>query len=237
MRTASANVTCCVIREFWVAHASRVLANPSRPRGLCARLVLARGGRVRGKIVWARRRNQHARRVRYPIGLADSAATCSCNAGSLSRWRKYCTICSTNAASGRGKINKYFGPFPTAGKITRFSDKNLGSCVTVEPSRSIVRAKGRPFLRATNKSLRGSSFVATSAPERFGGMRLPRPLMHGAAQAIVSPRTFSRLKTDASRGGKASGSFIGTLRSAGPFNFFQASQIFAFIARKILGAK
>jgi len=59
----------------------------------------------------------------------------------------------------------------------------------------------------------------------------------GAAQAIVSPRTFSRLKTDASRGGKASGSFTGMLRSAGPFNFFHANQIFAFIARKILGAK
>src|SRR6267378_799493 len=38
----------------WVAHASRVLAKPSRVRELFL------------KIVSARRRNQHARRVRYP---------------------------------------------------------------------------------------------------------------------------------------------------------------------------
>ncbi len=61
--------------------------------------------------------------------------------------------------------------------------------------------------------------------------------MHGTAQAIVSPRTFSRLKTDASRAGSAIGNFTGMPRSAGPFNFFQASQIFAFMARKIFGAK
>ncbi len=177
------------------------------------------------------------RRHYFSIEQETARSTCSCDVASLKRSRKRSTICSTNAASGRGKINKYLGPFPTAGKITRFSDRNLGSCVTIEPSRSIVRAKGRPFLRPTNTSLRGSSFVATSAPERFRGMRLPRPLMQGVAQAIVSPRTFSRLKTDASRGGKASGSFTGMLRSAGPFNFFHANQIFAFIARKILGAK
>ncbi len=175
----------------------------------------------------------HARRVRYPIGLADSAATCSCNAGSLSRSRKYCTICSTKAAAGRGKINKYFGPFPAAGKMTRFSERNFGSCVTTEPSRSTVRANGRPVFRATNDILCGSSFVATSAPKRFAGMPRLRPLMHGAAQAIVSLKRFSRLKTDASRPGRVTDSVIGTSASAGPFNFLQASQIFAFAARKI----
>jgi len=40
-----------------VAHASRVLAKPSRFRGLL-------------KIVSARRRNQNARRVRYPAACA-----------------------------------------------------------------------------------------------------------------------------------------------------------------------
>ena len=54
-------------------------------------------------------------------------------------------------------------------------------------------------------SLRGSSFVATSAPKRFAGIRRPRPLMHGAAQAIVSPKTFSWLKTEASRAGNVIG--------------------------------
>ena len=134
-------------------------------------------------------------------------------------------------------MNRYFGPFPTAGKIMRFSERNLGSRATIESFRSIVPANGRPPFRATNKSLRGSSFVATSAPERFGGMRRPRPLMHGAAQAIVSARTFSRLKTEASRAGNVTGRFTGILRSGGPFNFLKTSQIFAFIARKILGAK
>ena len=107
----------------------------------------------------------------------------------------------------------------------------------MEPSSSIVRVYGRPPLRATKMSLRGSSFVATSAPKRFVGMRRLRPLMHRAAQASVSPKTFSRPNTDASRAGNVTGNFAGVLRSAGPFSFFQASQIFAFMARKIFGAK
>ena len=101
----------------------------------------------------------------------------------------------------------------------------------------MVLENGRPLFRATNKSLPGSSFVATSAPKRFAGMRRPRPLMQGVAHAIVSPKTFPRLKTDAKRAGNVSGNFTGMLRSAGPFNFFHASQIFALINRKILGAK
>src|SRR5439155_1082815 len=44
-------------------------------------------------------------------------------------------------------------------------------------------------------------------------------------------------KTDASRAGSVTGNFTGMPRSAGPLSFFQASQIFAFIARKIFGAK
>jgi hypothetical protein len=121
--------------------------------------------------------------------------------------------------------------------MTRFSERNLGSWAAIKPSNSIVRANGRPLFRATKMIFRGSSFVATSAPKRFAGMRRPRPLMHGAAQAIVSLRIFSRLKIGASRVGRISGNLAGMARSAGPFNFFQASQIFAFIARKIFGAK
>src|SRR5437660_10702164 len=101
----------------------------------------------------------------------------------------------------------------------------------------MVLVNARPLFRATNKSLPGSSFVARSAPKRFAGMRRPRPLMHGVAHAIVSPKTFCRLKTDAKRAGNVRGNFTGMLRSAGPFNFFHDSQIFAFINRKILGEK
>ena len=101
----------------------------------------------------------------------------------------------------------------------------------------MVLANGRRFLRATNISLRGSSFVATSAPKRFAGIRWPRPLMHGAVHAIVSPSKFWRLKIGSSRVGSVSGSLTGMSRSAGPFNFFHANEIFAFIARRIFGAK
>ena len=52
------------LEEGWVAHASRVLAGASaRSRSLCVPAVV----RVPAKIVSARRRNQHARRVRYSI--------------------------------------------------------------------------------------------------------------------------------------------------------------------------
>src|SRR5436190_792575 len=188
-----------------------------------------------------------ATRVRYPGALAEFAVTSSCIAGSLQRRCKSWTICSTKAACDRGKTKKYLGPFPAEDEITRFSDRNFGSRLTLVSSRSIVRANGRPALRATNMSLRGSSFVATSAPNKLAGIRpltprlrradAPRPLTHGAAHRMVSPRTFSLSKMDASRVGNVNGRLGGTSRSAGPFNFLHASQIFAFMARKILGAK
>src|SRR5437773_11686219 len=87
----------------------------------------------------------------------------------------------------------------------------------------------RANLRVTKTSLRGSSFVATSAPKRFAGIRRPRPLTQRAVHSIVSPNTFSWLKTDASRAGNVIGKFTGASRSAGPFSFFQVSQIFAFM--------
>src|SRR6266478_4632141 len=102
-----------------------------------------------------------------------------------------------------------------------------------DPSRSILRAN----LRETKTILLGSSFVATSAPKRFAGIRLPRPLMHSAVQVIVSPKTLSRSKTDASRAESVSGKFTGALRLAGPLSFFQASQILTFFARILLGAR
>src|SRR4029077_4156652 len=102
-----------------------------------------------------------------------------------------------------------------------------------EHSRSILRAN----FGETITILPGSSFVATSAPKRYAGMRLPRALMHSAVQAIVSPKTLSRSKADASRAGSVTGKFTGALRLAGPLSFFQASQILTFIARKIFGAK
>src|SRR5437773_10090030 len=69
----------------------------------------------------------HARRVCYLIAVVEPALTCSCNAGSLNRSRNFWTICSTTAASERGKTNEYRGHFPAAGEITRFSNKNRGS--------------------------------------------------------------------------------------------------------------
>jgi hypothetical protein len=51
---------------FRVAHASRVLAMTSRHRGLFF------WPKIPAKFVSARRRNQHARRVRYPIERANA---------------------------------------------------------------------------------------------------------------------------------------------------------------------
>ncbi len=247
MRTAVPNVTRGVTR-LWIVHASPYLGSTG-----CQPVVAGIPvGNIVGYAIPGRNisRSRQAAEIcrlaacapqyaktRYPTGLTDSAATCSSIAGSLRRRCKSCTICSTKAACGRAKTNKYLGPFPASGKMTRFSARNFGSRVTFSPSRSIARATGRPPFRATKMSLRGSSFVATRAPNKFGGIRQPRPLTHGAAHAIVSPRTFSLPKTGASRAGSADGNFTGTSRSAGPFSFLQASHIFTFIARKILGAK
>ena len=137
----------------------------------------------------------------YPTELADSVATCSCSTGSLSRSRKSFTICSSRAARERGKTKEYLGPFPAAGKMTRFSERNFGSRTTFDPSRSISRVNGRPPFRATKMIRRDSSFVATRAPNKFAGIRRPRPLTHGTAHTIVSPRTFSLSKMGASRAG------------------------------------
>jgi len=106
-----------------------------------------------------------ASKTRYPSGLSESTVTCSCIAGSLRRRCKSCTICSTKAACGRAKTNKYLGPFPAAGKMTRFSERNFGSRATFDPSRSIARVNGRPAFRATKIIRFGSSLVATSAPD------------------------------------------------------------------------
>src|SRR5438552_16890546 len=43
--------------------------------------------------------------VRCPSGIAESAATCPCTAGSRSR--NYCTISSTKSVSDRGKMTEY----------------------------------------------------------------------------------------------------------------------------------
>ena len=61
--------------------------------------------------------------------------------------------------------------------------------------------------------------------------------MQGTAQAMVSPRTFCLLKIGARRAGSAIGRVEGRRKSAGPFSFVSASQIFAFIERRIFGAK
>ncbi len=124
------------------------------------------------------------------------------DAGAASRARQYSTISSTRAPLERGKTKRYFGPLPAVGKMTTFSERNFGSRATTKPSRSIVWEIPRPPFRPTKTSLRGSSFVATSAPKRFGAMRRPRPLMQGTAQAIVSLSTFCWLKTPANFEGK-----------------------------------
>ncbi len=55
----------------WVAHASRVLASASsRSRAFLATSSRPALTRFKEKLVSARRRNQHARRVRSPIQFA-----------------------------------------------------------------------------------------------------------------------------------------------------------------------
>ena len=64
-----------------------------------------------------------------------------------------------------------------------------------------------------------------------------RPLMQGRAQAIVSCRTFCRANGSVRFGERVVGKLAGRFVSAGPFSFLKTSQILAFIARRILGAK
>ena len=61
------------------------------------------------------------------VGGLETAAPCSCNAGSRSRSRNSQIICLTNPASDRGKMKEYFGALPVAGEITRLSNRNRGS--------------------------------------------------------------------------------------------------------------
>ena len=54
--------------NFWRVHASRVLASASsRSRIFSVHFYSRLLAKSKAKIVSARRRNQHARRVRYPI--------------------------------------------------------------------------------------------------------------------------------------------------------------------------
>ena len=66
------------------------------------------------------------------------------------------------------------------------------SRATVQPSRLNAWARAPQPLRATKRSLPGSSFVATSNPDELAGT--PRNFLQtqGTAQAIVSPSKFSR---------------------------------------------
>ena len=62
----SGNRRIDVIAAVWVAHASRVLAIAFRNRGLGLSRFRRQKNFGDGKRVAARRRNQHARRMRYP---------------------------------------------------------------------------------------------------------------------------------------------------------------------------
>src|SRR6266536_1511465 len=72
------------------------------------------------------RHTPQRRAIRYldQLGGLETAAPCSCSCNACSR--RLLTICSTNAASDRGKMNEHFGPFPAAGEITRFSERKPG---------------------------------------------------------------------------------------------------------------
>src|SRR5206468_4885650 len=99
-----------------------IVRNDLQAAVACFQLYCTARGRAITKIASA------ASRIRQGYGeRRETAAGCSCNAGSVSRSPKYCTICSTKAVCGREKINKYFGPFPAAGKMTRFSQRNFDS--------------------------------------------------------------------------------------------------------------
>src|SRR5205823_6674993 len=113
------------------------------------------------------------------------------------------------------------------------SERNCGARATVEPSRSIVWQNGFQFRRPTKTILCGSSFVATRAPKRLAGIFRPRPLIQGTAQAMVSPRRFCFAKIGARREGNAIGKVGLRWKSGAALSLFSASQIFAFIERKI----
>src|SRR5262249_60529045 len=65
--------------------------------------------------------------TRYSIGSAEAAATSACKAGSRCRRSKSRTTSSTSPAFGRGKMNKYLGPFPAAGEKNKLSARKFSS--------------------------------------------------------------------------------------------------------------
>src|SRR5947207_13475457 len=105
------------------------------------------------------------------------------------------------------------------------------------PGRSCVCENGRPLLRATKVSLRGSSFVATNVANKVAGIRRPRQLTHGIAQEMVSPRRFSLSKIGRRFGESSTGNRSVRRQSAGQLSFLITSQTFALNAREIFGAK
>src|SRR5262249_15163844 len=74
-----------------------------------------------------RHRTPQRRAIRYldQLGGLETAALCSCSCNADSR--SLLTISSTKAASDRGKMNEYFGPFAAPGEIRRFSERKPGS--------------------------------------------------------------------------------------------------------------
>src|SRR5262249_56178563 len=102
--------------------------------------------------------------TRYSIGSAEAAATSACKAGSRCRRSKSRTTSSTSPAFGRGKMNKYLGPFPAAGENTRVSERKFLSREKLDFSRSIARASPLPRpLLPTKMTPSGSSFLDTRA--------------------------------------------------------------------------
>ena len=203
--------------------AARRRARARAPRA-ARRNVRAVRHRLRGSTA-----DSHRAGVRAPAGgarLARPRVRGRCRVSSsrgARRARRYSTISSTDCPARAWENEQILrGPFPAVGKMTRFSERNFGSRATVIPSRSIVCARPRPLCSATKTTLRGSSFVATSAPKRFGGMRRPRPLRHGTAHAIVSLQDVVMAEDRRqSRRARSIGSATGNPASAGPFSFLE----------------
>src|SRR2546421_13012893 len=76
-------------------------------------------------------------------------------AGRFNFSRKSSAISSTSGPRERVKRKEYFGPRPSLGTMTRFSERNCGSRGEGEAPRSIVWGNAFQFLRPAEAILSG----------------------------------------------------------------------------------
>ena len=147
-------------------------------------------------------------------------------------------ICSTKAASDRGKMNEYFVPFPRSRRNNKVLEQESW-LVTYNRAFQIDRARIRASTFAGHENEFARFFVrGDERAEKICWNPSTAP-----ANARRSPGDcFAQNVFTVENRGEARRQRERQLspcrsRSAGPLSFFQASQIFAFMARKIFGAK